>query len=48
MTGPPRRCRGHRSRYTYADNHEAMEFLHAIPVWPANRLAVASGNADRL
>lgn len=34
--------------YPYADNAKAMQFLHAIPVSPADRLAVASGNADRL
>jgi len=34
--------------YPYADNAKAMEFLRAIPTSPADRLGVASGNADRL
>lgn len=34
--------------YPYADNARGMAFLGAIPVSPADRLAVASGNADKL
>lgn len=34
--------------YPYADNERATRFLHELPVSPADRLAIASGNADEL
>jgi len=34
--------------YPYADNNRGTEFLRALPVSPADRLAIASGNADKL
>ncbi|GAA0896814.1 amidohydrolase family protein [Pseudonocardia zijingensis] len=34
--------------YPYADNERATRFLDALPLSPADRLAVAAGNADAL
>lgn len=34
--------------YPYADNERATRFLDALPLSPADRLAVAGGNADAL